>query len=100
MTLNIQPGTLSLQLLTSTIADGNGSVTMMINGSQYIVAKYLYEAFGNALSASGRFSHSNLYRFSSKEGHLKLRAGLLSLPLYDPNLQRWLNRDPNSEGRL
>ncbi len=75
-------------------ADGNGNITMLINSSQAIVAKYLYDAFGNVLSKSGLLADANLYRFSSKEAHLD--SGLLYYlyRYYDPNLQRWPNRDP------
>ncbi len=78
-------------------ADGNGNVTMLINDSQAIVAKYLYDAFGNIISKSGLLADANLYRFSSKESHPN--SGLLYYlyRYYDPNLQRWLNRDPFGE---
>ena len=33
--------------------DSNGNITMLINAQQLPVAKYLYEPFGNTLSASG-----------------------------------------------
>jgi RHS repeat-associated protein len=75
-------------------SDGNGNVTMLINPSQYIVAKYLYDAFGNILSASGSFAQQNLYRFSSKEAHLNSGLVYYLCRYYDPNLQRWLSRDP------
>jgi RHS repeat-associated protein len=75
-------------------ADGNGNVTMLINSYQAIVAKYLYDPFGNTLSLSGSLAEANTYRFSSKE--LNDNAGLYYYlyRYYDPNLQRWPNRDP------
>jgi RHS repeat-associated protein len=78
-------------------SDGNGNVTTLVSPSQYIVAKYLFDAFGNTLSASGSLAQANLYRFSSKETHLN--SGLLDFlhRYYDPNLQRWPNRDPIEE---
>jgi RHS repeat-associated protein len=78
-------------------SDGNGDVTMLINPSQYVVAKYLYDAFGNVLSASGLMAQQNLYRFSSKEAHLNSGLVYYLYRYYDPNLQRWPNRDPLSE---
>ncbi len=75
-------------------ADGNGNVTMLINSSQAIVAKYLYDAFGNVLSESGLLANANLYRFSSKEAHLNSGLVYYLYRYYDPNLQRWINRDP------
>ncbi len=50
-------------------ADGNGNVTALVNGQQIIVAKYLYDPFGNILSKSGTLADANIYRFSSQEYH-------------------------------
>jgi RHS repeat-associated protein len=78
-------------------SDANGNVTMLINPSQYIVAKYLYDAFGNVLFAAGSLAQQNLYRFSSKEAHPNSGLAYYLYRYYDPNLQRWLNRDPIGE---
>ncbi len=75
-------------------SDGNGNVTILINDSQAVVAKYLYDAFGNILSKSGLLADANLYRFSSKEAHPNSGLVYYLYRYYDPNLQRWLNRDP------
>jgi len=78
-------------------ADGNGNITVLINAQQVVVAKYLYDPYGAILSQSGPLADANLYRFSSEEFHAN--SGLVCYPrrLYDPNLQRWLNRDPLGE---
>jgi RHS repeat-associated protein len=78
-------------------ADANGNVTMLVNSSQAVVAKYLYDAFGNVLSASGLLANANRYQFSSKEKDLN--SGLVNYlyRFYDPSFQRWLNRDPLGE---
>jgi RHS repeat-associated protein len=78
-------------------ADGNGNVTMLINSSQAVVAKYLYDAFGNLLSASGLLANANRYQFSSKEKDLNSGLMYYLYRFYDPNLQRWVNRDPIEE---
>ncbi len=78
-------------------ADANGNVTMLINDAQAIVAKYLYDAFGNIISKSGLLTDANLYRFSSKEAHLNSGLVYYLYRYYDPNLQRWPNRDPLGE---
>jgi RHS repeat-associated protein len=78
-------------------SDGNGNVTMLINGAQAVVAKYLYDAFGNTLSAAGSLASANLYRFSSKEAHPNSGLVYYLYRYYDPNLQRWPNRDPLTE---
>jgi RHS repeat-associated protein len=78
-------------------ADGNGNVTMLINNVQAIVAKYLYDPFGNTLSLSGSLAGANTYRFSSKEWNESAGLYYCLYRYYDPNLQRWLNRDPIQE---
>jgi RHS repeat-associated protein len=75
-------------------SDGNGNITMLINSSNAVVAKYLYDAFGNTLSKSGLLADANLYRFSSKEWHPNSGLAYYLYRFYDPNLQRWPNRDP------
>lgn len=65
--------------------------------NQNIVARYLYDPFGNTLTANGPRAHLNKYRFSSKE--LQSASGLVyyGYRFYEPSLQRWLNRDPLGE---
>jgi RHS repeat-associated protein len=75
-------------------ADGNGNVTCLISTNQIVVAKYLYDSFGNTLSKSGPLAEANTYRFSSKEWHENSGLYYYGYRFYDPNLQRWLNRDP------
>jgi RHS repeat-associated protein len=58
------------------------------------VAKYLYDPFGNTLSMSGPLASANTYRFSSKEWNANSGLYYYLYRLYDPNLQRWPNRDP------
>jgi len=78
-------------------ADGNGNVTVLINSNQTSVAKYIYEPFGNILSATGPMADANPYRFSSKEANPA--SGLVSFHYryYQYNLQRWQNPDPVNE---
>ncbi|MDB6066116.1 MAG: repeat protein [Pedosphaera sp.] len=78
-------------------ADGNGNITAMINAQQFPVARYLYDPFGNILSLSGPLAEANLYRFSSKEYHPNSGLVCYLYRFYDPNLQRWINRDPIGE---
>jgi RHS repeat-associated protein len=75
-------------------SDANGNVTMLIDSNQGVVAKYLYDAFGNMISKSGLLADANVYRFSSKEWHQNSGLAYYLYRYYDPNLQRWLNRDP------
>ncbi len=78
-------------------ADGNGNITCLINSQQSVVARYLYDPFGNTLSQSGPLGAANLYRFSSKEFHVNSGLVYYLYRFYDPNLQRWPNRDPIEE---
>jgi RHS repeat-associated protein len=78
-------------------ADGNGNVTMLINASNAVVAKYEYDPYGNVLSKSGSLADANLYRFSSKEYHPNSGLVYYLYRFYDLNMQRWPNRDPIRE---
>lgn len=78
-------------------ADGNGNVTYMLNSSQSMVASYRYDPFGNTISSSGTLASANVYRFSSKEIHANSGMYYYGYRFYDPNLQRWINRDPLNE---
>jgi RHS repeat-associated protein len=75
-------------------ADGNGNIAALINSLQYLVAKYLYDPYGNVLSESGPMADVNLCRFSSKEVHQNSGLVYYLYRFYDPNSQRWVNRDP------
>jgi RHS repeat-associated protein len=78
-------------------ADGNGNVTILVNTLQLVSAKYLYDPFGNTLSRAGPLADVNTYRFSSQEYHQNSGLIMYLRRAYDPNLQRWLNRDPLQE---
>jgi RHS repeat-associated protein len=78
-------------------SDGNGNITCLINANQIIVAHYLYDPYGSLLSQTGPMADANLYRFSSKEFHVASGLVYYLYRFYDPNLQRWLNRDPFGE---
>ncbi len=55
------------------------------------------DPFGNILSKAGPLTDANTYRFSSQEYHQPSGLSLYLYQAYDPNLQRWLNRDPLGE---
>lgn len=75
-------------------ADGNGNITCMIDANQAIVANYKYDPYGRTISSSGGLATVNVYRFSSKEIHPSSGMYYYLYRFYDPNTQRWLNRDP------
>jgi RHS repeat-associated protein len=78
-------------------ADGNGNITYMTAANQGAVASYRYDPFGNTISFNGILASVNLYRFSSKEIHANSGMYYYLYRFYDPNLQRWINRDPIQE---
>ncbi len=82
-------------------ADGNGNITALITDlmdtNQVLVAKYLYDPYGNLVSMSGPLAGANKYRFSSKEWNDNASLYYYGFRFYDPNLQRWVNRDPIHE---
>ena len=49
------------------------------------------------MSSSGTLAGANVYRFSSKEIHVNSGMYYYLYRFYDPNLQRWINRDPVGE---
>lgn len=77
--------------------DRMGNITTLLDAGNGIAGRYLYDSQGGLLSGYGPMAAENLYRFSSKEFHVA--SGLYSYlyRYYDPNLQRWLNRDPVQE---
>src|SRR5208283_3897433 len=74
--------------------DGNHNVTALVNSQGTLVARYIYDPYGNLLESWGSLADANLYRFASQEVHPL--SGLYAYPFrfYDPNLGRWINRDP------
>jgi RHS repeat-associated protein len=78
-------------------ADGNGNITSLMGTNQYIVARYLYDPFGKMLGKWGTLADANVYRFSSKEWDANSGFYYYLYRSYNPNLLRWLNRDPIGE---
>jgi len=78
-------------------SDGAGNVTALMNSQQGISARYMYNAFGKLLAQWGPMANINRMMFSSKEYDAKTGLYYYGERFYDPNLQRWLNRDPIGE---
>jgi RHS repeat-associated protein len=77
--------------------DGNGNVTTLVYTNGMMAAQYAYDPFGNTLTMSGPLAAANTQRFSSKEWCGNAGLYYYVRRFYDPNLQRWLNRDPIQE---
>ena len=78
-------------------ADGNGNITAMVNTNGIVVARYNYDPYGNLLGMSGPLAEANTYRFSSKEWNSNAGLYYYGFRFYEPNVQRWINRDPIQE---
>jgi RHS repeat-associated protein len=77
-------------------ADGMGSITYLETSAEGLAASYRYDPYGNLLSSSGTLATNNVYRFSSKEFLAASGLYCYLCRFYDPNLQRWISRDPAS----
>jgi RHS repeat-associated protein len=77
-------------------ADGSGNITYVLNSSQGMVYLYRYDPYGNVTGGAVPLNdpNPNVYRFSSKECHLVSGMYYYLYRFYDPNSQRWINRDP------
>jgi RHS repeat-associated protein len=78
-------------------SDGSGNITSMVYTNGMIAARYSYDPFGNLITMNGSLAGQNKYRFSSKETHIPSGLYCFGFRFYDPNLQRWLNKDPLGE---
>jgi RHS repeat-associated protein len=78
-------------------ADGNGNITYLETSAQGQGASYEYDPYGNLYTYSGSLAAGNVYRFSSKECHVNSGMYSYLYRFYDPELQRWVNRDPIQE---
>jgi RHS repeat-associated protein len=75
--------------------DRLGSIREMFTGGGTIVARYEYDPYGRSTTVLGTtptdFNFTGLYR------HSKSNLDLAMYRAYDPELGRWLNRDPIGE---
>ena len=78
-------------------SDGIGNITALMDIYQNIVARYRYDAYGKLLGRWGALADANHYRFSSMEYFSNPGIYGYLRRFYEPNFQRWLNRDPSAE---
>ena len=77
--------------------DGNGNVSEYLDQTGEIAAHYEYDPFGNTTVSTGLPSTSFNHRFSSKYYDQESNLYYYGYRLYDPELGRWINRDPLGE---
>jgi RHS repeat-associated protein len=79
------------------VNDRIGSVMEMLYTNSLPAAEYEYDPYGNILTMSGPLASANRYRYSGEEWNDNAGLYYYGRRFYDPNLQRWLNRDPIQE---
>jgi RHS repeat-associated protein len=78
--------------------DANGNVTQLVDAQTgAIKAHYEYDPFGKIDIQTGSAAEDNHFRFSTK--YFDQETGLIAyiFRYYDPEMGRWLNRDPFEE---
>jgi len=76
--------------------DGNGNVSSVTDSNSAITARYEYDPFGRVLLADGG-DFTPRYQFSSKEYDQATGLNYYGYRFYNPELRRWINRDPIEE---
>ncbi len=80
--------------------DANGNISEYIDSSDgTIAAHYDYSPFGETLVASGPQAASFTHRFSTKPYCSVTGFCEYQMRKYNPNLGRWMSRDPKGESR-
>ncbi|MBR1608417.1 MAG: RHS repeat-associated core domain-containing protein, partial [Kiritimatiellae bacterium] len=77
--------------------DANGNVTAYVAEDGTLAASYTYDAFGNAVSATGPLADAFTHRFSTKPYDPETSLYCYGYRFYSPSLGRFLNRDPIEE---
>jgi RHS repeat-associated protein len=78
-------------------ADANGNITDYVTETGSVAARFAYDAFGRVISesiAQGLEPKAFTFRFSSKYQDVETGLNYYGFRYYDPELGRWLNRDP------
>lgn len=77
--------------------DANKNVSELTDGSGAVVAHYEYAPFGAQTIATGAYAAANPFRFSSEYYDPETKLIYYNYRYYDPQLGRWLSRDPIGE---
>ncbi|MBI3418204.1 MAG: hypothetical protein HY043_23180 [Verrucomicrobia bacterium] len=78
--------------------DGNGNVTVLVDGSSGTVsALYEYAPFGELIRMTGSQALANLFRFSTKYQDDETGFLYYGYRFYNPSTGRWPSRDPIHE---
>ncbi|NUQ39712.1 MAG: hypothetical protein HUU23_18370, partial [Caldilineales bacterium] len=75
--------------------DRQGNVTGLTNGAGVLVASYRYDPWGNLIATGGSNPNlTNPFRFAGREWDADSGLYYLRARYYDPDLGRFLSRDP------
>ena len=77
--------------------DANKNVTELTDSEGTVVAHYEYSPFGMVTKLSGDYVAINPFRFSSEYYDSETGLVYYNYRYYDPQLGRWLSRDPIEE---
>jgi len=77
------------------LRDHLGSIREMVNGSGTVVARYDYDPYGRSTTVIG--TNKPDFNFTGLYQHAKSGLDMAVYRAYDPNLGRWLSRDPIAE---
>ena len=77
--------------------DANKNVTELTDSAGTVVAHYEYSPFGQLNKTEGVYAHENPFRFSSEYYDSETALVYYNYRYYDPQLGRWLSRDPIQE---
>ena len=77
--------------------DANKNVTELTGSEGAVVAHYEYSPFGMVTKLSGDYAATNPFRFSSEYHDSETGLIYYNYRYYDPQLGRWLSRDPVEE---
>jgi RHS repeat-associated protein len=78
--------------------DGNGNIVALVSATTGdVTARYEYGSFGEPIHVTGPAASLNPFRFSTKRTENNTDLVLYEYRAYNPNLGRWLSRDPIEE---
>lgn len=79
------------------MSDSNNNIAELPDGSGDVVAHYEYSPFGSLTKTTAAYAASNPFRFSSE--YFDEETGLVyyNYRYYNPELGRWISRDPIEE---
>jgi RHS repeat-associated protein len=75
--------------------DHLGSIRELTDSTQVIRARYDYDPYGRVAKASG--DRDSVFQFTGYFWHAQSSLSLALFRAYDPNLGRWISRDPIGE---